>query len=466
MLLDHWLDSHVFSLHNGHDGSPLGQEYLINDAGDVSPANGMTTNEALTHALSLLTNGQPPTPTLVGTSGGLQIDLIWDPSVANAPRGFTQAITDAAEYYTMLFSSDEVINLHVGYGEIDNSPMAPDALGESESYGYLTNYSTVTNALAQEGFSFSATNEPASSQFFVSRAEAKALDLINPTSSFADGYIGLSNLTGTGYSWNETASVSGTTSGTGSNQFDLEGVAFHEISEVMGRISMEGEMVNGQPTYTPLDLFNFQSHGVLELSGNGGSFSVNDGKSDLGIYNNAAANGGDIADWASVSSPTQSGTAGLPGGVNVSDAYDAFAFPGYNGDLSRSDIIEDAALGYGLTPSGAEVAVGPVVLGHYLADLASTIHGVQNEIQGVRNDIDNVIRTEIQGVRNDIDNVIRTEIQGARNEIQVVQNEIQGVRNDIDNLIRTEIQGAQNEAQVVQNEIQGARNDIRQRDPN
>ena len=157
--------------------------------------------------------------------------------------------------------------------------------------------------------------------------------MISPTSSAVDGYIGFSTLKGTGYSWNETASVSGSTSGTGSRQFDLEATPFHEISEVMGRIAMEGEMVNGKTTYTPLDLFNYQSHGVLELSGNGGSFSFNDGTTDQGTYNNASANGGDIADWASAASPTQSGTFGLPGGVNVYDAYDAFAFPGYNGDL-------------------------------------------------------------------------------------------------------------------------------------
>ena len=355
MLLDHWHDLHVFSSH-GHDGSPLGHEYLINDAGDVSPAYGATMHEAFAHHQTFFTHERPPAPTLVGIHGGLQIDLIWDPSVANAPRGFTQAITDAAKYYTTLFSNDEVINIHVGYGEIDGSRMAANALGESESYGYLTNYSTVTNALAKDGYSFTAANEPTGSQFFVTSADAKTLGMISPTSSAVDGYIGFSTLKGTGYSWNETASVSGSTSGTGSKQFDLEATAFHEISEVMGRIAMEGEMVNGKTTYTPLDLFNYQSHGVLELSGNGGSFSFNDGTTDQGTYNNASANGGDIADWASAASPTQSGTFGLPGGVNVYDAYDAFAFPGYNGDLSQSDILEDAALGYRLTPAGAAVA--------------------------------------------------------------------------------------------------------------
>ena len=351
MLLDHWHDLHVFSPHD-----PLGQEYLVNDAGDVSPAYEATTHGALANLLTFLTNESPPAPTLVGSRGGLQIDLIWDSSVANAPRGFTQAITDAAEYYTKLFSNDEVINIQVGYGEIDGSRMAANALGESESYGYLTNYSTITDALAKDGYGFSARNEPTGGQFFVTSADAKTLGMINPTSSAVDGYIGFSNLKGTGYSWNETASVTGSTSGTGPRQFDLEATAFHEISEVMGRIEMEGALVNGKPTYTPLDLFNYQSQGVLELSGNGGSFSVNNGATDLGTYNDASVNGGDIADWASVASPTQSNTLGLPGGVNVYDAYDAFAFPGYNGDLSQSDILEDAALGYRLTPTGAAVA--------------------------------------------------------------------------------------------------------------
>lgn len=360
MLLDHWLDSHALAPQHGHDGSPLGEEYLINDAGDIAPAftaaaHGAFANHVENH-LASLTSEKAPAPTLVGSSGGFQIDLVWDSSVAKAPAGFTQAITAAATYYTTLFSNDEVINIHVGYGEIDGSRMAAGALGESESYGYLTNYSTVTSALAKDGFSFSATNEPTGSQFFVTHADAKTLGLISPTSSAVDGYIGFSTLTGTGYSWNTTASVAGSTSGTGSKQFDLEATAFHEISEIMGRIGMEGETVSGKASDTPLDLFNYASPGALELSGNGGYFSINDGATNLGIYNDASANGGDIADWASASSPTQSGTVGLPGGVNVYDAYDAFGFPGYNGDLSQSDILELTALGYRLTPAGVAVA--------------------------------------------------------------------------------------------------------------
>ena len=120
----------------------------MNDSGNVSPATGRRRigDYGLHHELD---DSSPPAPTLVGSSSGLQIDLIWDSSVAKAPSGFMQAIIDAAQYYTTLFSNQEVINIDVGYGEIGGSSLASNALGESESYGYLTNYSTVTDALAQ-----------------------------------------------------------------------------------------------------------------------------------------------------------------------------------------------------------------------------------------------------------------------------------------------------------------------------
>jgi hypothetical protein len=84
---------------------------------------------------------------------------------------------------------------------------------------------------------------------------------------------------------------------------------------------------------------------------------------NLGNDNNAAANGGDIADWASNASITQSNTLGLPRGSY--DAYDAFTFPGVNGQVSLSDVVEDAALGYTFK-GGASLAL----LGNYAAGFA------------------------------------------------------------------------------------------------
>jgi hypothetical protein len=250
-----------------------------------------------------------------------------------------QAVQDAAQYYASQFSNNEIVNIDVGYGEIAGGQLSANALGESESYGYLTNYAHVTNALHNDGFTFAARNEPTNSQFFVTSADAKTLGLLNASPTALDGYIGFGTLGGTADSWNLTATTAG-------NQFDLQSVALHEISEVLGRIGMEGAtVINNHPTYTPLDLFNFAKPNVLALSPSSGYFSTNNGHTNLGWFNNSAANGGDIADWASYQSPTQAGTQGLPAGSSQ-DAFDAFGYPGSNGGISTSDLNVMAALGY------------------------------------------------------------------------------------------------------------------------
>lgn len=337
--------------HEHNHGSSLGGEYLINDAGQISPVFGAHGSHL--HASgSHFRRSSTPTPTLVSEVGSnLEIRLVWDSSVSKAPSGFTTAIIDAAQYFVDTYvnplsgGGKDIININVGYGEIGGQGMPASALGESESYGYLTNYSTVTGALAHDGYSFTASNEPTSGQFFVTSADAKTLGLISGTSTATDGFIGFSTLAHTGYSWNLNADVGPTNSGTGARQFDLESVAMHEISEVMGRIGMEGQTtINHQATYTPLDLFNFAAPGQLALNGNGGYFSVDNGATNLGTFNDANVYGGDIADWASAQSITDAGTLGL--GHGYQDAFDAFAFPGVNGEFTTADQQTLASLGY------------------------------------------------------------------------------------------------------------------------
>ena len=331
---------------NGHLSS-LGQEVFVNDSGEItgsSQHSGTTSGFSTGNAASTST----PVPTLVAKNGSnFEIDLVWDQSISNAPSGFEAAVIAAAQAYVqdMTSLSKVIIYINVGWGEINGTHLAANALGESESYGYLTNYSTIVGALEGNGDTsqmFSATNEPINAQFFVTSAQAKALGLVPGTSgsiSSVDGYIGFSTLSGTGDTWNFG------TSGTGNNQFNMESVVAHEVSEVMGRISMEGSVTyNGKVTYTPLDLFIFSGKGHLELSGNGGYFSNNDGISQSGNYNNAMVNGGDIADWASNFSVTQSNTVT----AGQEDAYDAFDAPGYNGVVSPDDLIEMSDLGYGV----------------------------------------------------------------------------------------------------------------------
>jgi hypothetical protein len=336
------------------DHSQLGQEFLLSDSGALSPISfagssgpqGSTTSH---------TTAATPSPTLVTAAGSnLSFDLVWDASVAGAPSGFTSAIINAAHSYASDFTSPvkTVIYIAVGWGEINGTSLSASALGESESAGYLTNYATVAGALGKDGYAFHAANEPTSGQFFVTSAEAKALALVSGTGGgvrSVDGYVGISTLGGTGYSWSFGA---GAGAGATSTQFNLQSVASHEISEVMGRIAMEGTAVYyGKKTYTPLDLFNYSSQGVLQLSGAGGYFSTNTGVTHMGNFNQATTYGGDIGDWASYLSPSQSGTL-----ASGSDAFDAFTRPGYGVSVSADDLLEVAALGYRFTPAGSLLA--------------------------------------------------------------------------------------------------------------
>jgi hypothetical protein len=338
---------------NYDNHSSLGPELLRSDSGELSLATHSTGSSSGHSPASTTSSTSAPAPSLVtSSSSSLQIELVWDKSVSSAPSGFESAVISAVSGLVadITTSAKTILYLSVGWGEIAGTALASNALGESESYGYLTNYSTVTSALAKHGDTFSASNEPIGSQFFVTSSEAKAIGLISGTSGSTtalDGYIGFSTLSGTAYSWNYGAT------GTTSSQYNLQAVAAHEMTEIMGRIGTEGtSKYNGKSTDSPLDLFNFKSFNTLELNGNGGYFSNNDGKTGLGTFNNSTKYGGDIADWASATSPTQSGTVSL----GQEDAFNAFDWPGYNGVVSPADLEVMASLGFGLTSAGKAIA--------------------------------------------------------------------------------------------------------------
>src|SRR5215472_10296050 len=71
---DGWHDGWLSTGHAPLDGSGMSGS---GHSGETHPSTGTS-----------LASGQ----TLVGTPGGFQIDLLWDPSVANAPNGFTTGV--------------------------------------------------------------------------------------------------------------------------------------------------------------------------------------------------------------------------------------------------------------------------------------------------------------------------------------------------------------------------------------
>jgi hypothetical protein len=347
--------------HFSHQNDPfaLGPQVTLNDSGVISPIS-MSGGHWGSHSSPTPTptptgsgtTGSVPSPTLVSSSASnLSIDLVWDSSVASAPTGFTSAVAAAVQGLVNDISAPAKTTLYigVGWGEVSGQSMAANALGESTSTGYLTSYASLANALTAHGDTLTASNEPTSSQFYVASAEAKTLGLASPTGGSVtslDGHVGFSTLTGTGYSWQFGAT------GTASNQYNLQAVVQHEITEVMGRTSMEGTSTyNGVKTYTPLDLFDFSGNHALALSNTGGYFSNNGGATQMGVFNNNAAYGGDIADWASYSSASQSGTVAS----GQQDPFDAFTRPGYDLHLSHDDLLEMAVLGDTLTAAGQAV---------------------------------------------------------------------------------------------------------------
>src|SRR5215471_12102258 len=176
--------------------------------------------------------------TATGPAMALVFDVTYDPSVATAPAGFIPAFADAIDFYQSTYTDPIVVNINVGWGEIFGTPVT--ALGESTS-AQLTGltYNQVRNALIADATSpaddiavstLPALDPTGGRSFQMSTGEAKALSLI-PPSPMPDGFISFFAAPIWTFDPNDRA-VPGV--------FDFIGVAEHEISEVMGRISEVG----------------------------------------------------------------------------------------------------------------------------------------------------------------------------------------------------------------------------------
>ena len=179
--------------------------------------------------------------TLVGGKTGLRFDLIWDSSVHHAPRAFISAVTDAAAYYTRMFSNNETIRVRIGYGEVDGKKIQANDVASSignsyynftysNVYYYLTkdahwsaNQYTADSWLPSPSSAFNVYNDY---YFRVTYAQAMAWGLREPGSA-VDGYLGLSS--SLDYDYDPKGAI-------GRNQYDAVGAIEHELSEIMGRV--------------------------------------------------------------------------------------------------------------------------------------------------------------------------------------------------------------------------------------
>jgi hypothetical protein len=186
--------------------------------------------------------------------------------------------------------------------------------------------------------------------WWVSRAEAKAIGLIADDMS-NDG----TTTFGAGNPFTFSGPVAPGT-------YDFQGVAAHEISEVMGRLGISGGTIGGNTnSYSLIDLFSYKGAATRGLGGDGGNnFSIDNGSTLLKLFNNHNANGLDTRDWA-------------PGS---NDAFNQFSNSNVKNPVSGVDLQLLDVLGYDLngpvtaTPEPASIAMAAVgALGFGVAGL-------------------------------------------------------------------------------------------------
>ena len=296
-----------------------------------------------------------PTSWSASNSAGMTFVINWDNSTRNAPLNFRPGVKAAVHYFLNTFASPITITLNVGWGEVAGQRMSAGALGESETNIYQYSYSQLYGATGAQAAAAPTNTDlqsaalslpnpslnqngpiSGSPHYWVSSADAKALNLPLPSGATSpDGWVGF----GSRFSW-----WFGPGTGTqGSGQYDFVSVAEHEISEVMGRISLLGASINDGGTivtnsYDNLDLFRYSSAGTRQLAGGQSAYLSFDGGATSLLYFNTTS-GGDWGDWQS------SGPNAAPG----PDAYDAFSSSGTPDLVSAIDAREMNVLGYTLS---------------------------------------------------------------------------------------------------------------------
>ncbi|HEV8071140.1 MAG TPA: NF038122 family metalloprotease [Planctomycetaceae bacterium] len=128
--------------------------------------------------------------------------------------------------------------------------------------------------------------------------------------------------------------------------YDFQGVAAHEITEILGRQGLKGQTLGGVAnSYTLLDNFSYTGPGAKSLAGGpGANFSIDNGATLLKLYNDFTTNGLDSRDWA-------------PG---TNDSFNQFSGPGVTNPVSAVDLQELDVIGYDLGAQARAAAVGPV----------------------------------------------------------------------------------------------------------
>ncbi len=241
------------------------------------------------------------------------------------------AFEAAADVFEGLYTNPVTVNLHVGWGELLGSPVKTIGVAGMPGYGTYS-FSQFTNLLSASATSTTdkaayahlpATNPVGggSGTFTLTPAQAKALGVLN-TSSGTDGYVGF----GATYAFDFNR-----TDGIAAGTYDFMGVAMHEISHVLGRVSgLYGTAaVNG----LAIDLFRYAAPGVTSFGYyEPAYFSIDGGATNLATFNSSGT--ADRESWV----------------VTPGDSFSAYATAGVVNDLTAADKIAMDVLGWNTMP--------------------------------------------------------------------------------------------------------------------
>lgn len=285
----------------------------------------------------------------------MQINLVYEPSVAEAPAGFSAALQYAARELDALITNNITVSIDIAW-DTSGQILGLSSAGNMTAYSY----SDVVAALKSHAGSPAALaaadalpgNDPTGGAgVYLSIAQQEALGLLSGTSTLDDGTVTL----GTG---GEVLNFS-TTDLAVAGEVDFNGVALGELTHALGRAGWgDGSF------YSLMDLFRYAAPGALVNDADVASatsppayFSTDGGQTGLADY----ATSSDYYDWA----------ANVP-----DDSFDAVSEAGVANTLSAVDQELMVALGFDVacfcpgtriaTPDGEvpveELAIGDAVM--------------------------------------------------------------------------------------------------------
>lgn len=282
------------------------QPFLLTAIAPTGPHDAIGVN-AVSVAPSALT--EPPKISQ-GTSqiaGHMTIDVVAAPG-ASFSNAASAALHYAAIYLGNLITDPIAVTIQANVSNLSSTPSLKGVLAYGSPNGYFESFATVRKQIALHDPSvakYLPTTLPSRvyNSLQVSKAEIQAWGLsYQPQSN-----IGGSIVINTAYSSSFNYSTSITAHNANAGLTDFVGVAEHELSHALGRVSYNGATIGGKYLFGPMDFFRFLSPGHLQMDGISSSsnatipyFSLNDGTTHLISFASVSR-----SDWGNPASGTR-----------------------------------------------------------------------------------------------------------------------------------------------------------------